>query len=240
MHRTHAGHGSIWPAETSGKPVEARASDQSTLTPERIAELRGLAEKATPGPWERVDNAAYALNDEGTNRMYLNVFGGYEIQRRNGISVRTAGAEITANAALIAAMRNALPALLDAAERVATLELERDEAKMQIVRLCGDIDGALHHEEADEIPPSPDEIVRRALNSRERGDDAEEARDEALSLASRAREDALREAAGIAECALTIAHLPGMSGVQAFGHAQAIIAQRILALIDKPKGGDRD
>ena len=26
MHRTHAGHGSIWPAETSKKSVEARAS----------------------------------------------------------------------------------------------------------------------------------------------------------------------------------------------------------------------
>ena len=61
---------------------------------------------------------------------------------------------------------------------------------------------------------------------------------DAAERASRARGDALREAAGIAECALTIAHLPGMSGVQAFGHAQAIIAQRILALIDKPKGGD--
>ena len=86
------------------------------LTLSELPALRALAEKATPGPWERVDNAAYALNDEGTNRMYLNVFGGYEIQRRNGISVRTAGAEITANAALIAAMRNALPDLLDAAE----------------------------------------------------------------------------------------------------------------------------
>lgn len=70
------------------------------LTPEEIAELRRLDAEATPGPWV----------DAGGVKSY---FGG-------------AGPGSQADTALIAATRNALPRLLDAAEALAERTRERD------------------------------------------------------------------------------------------------------------------
>jgi len=132
MRRTHAGHGSIWPA----KAVEARASDQSTLSPKRIAELRALLAKAEDAAARMAQNKS-SLTDLITFRSIV----------------------------------NAIPALLDAAER-----------------------------------------------------------------ASRAREDALREAIEI--CKEADAQDDRDNGAAATG-AACNAANAILALIDKPKGGDR-
>lgn len=66
------------------------------MTPEQIKNLRDLAERATPGPWRTGPGAhGYAVRGDG----YL------------------AGVMRSDDAELIAAMRNALPELLDAAER---------------------------------------------------------------------------------------------------------------------------
>lgn len=51
MHRTHAGHGSIWPAETSKKSVEARASldaaeRASRAREDALREAAGVARQA--------------------------------------------------------------------------------------------------------------------------------------------------------------------------------------------------
>jgi len=114
----------------------------------------------------------------------------------------------TQNFALIVAMRNALPDLLGAAER-----LERQvRAKQQEI----------------------EEIAARAQENYERALAAER-------LASRAREDVLREGflAGF------LASGEGFNGEYPFDHDRAAIeanegiAERILALIDKPKGADR-
>ena len=195
MHRTHAGHGSIWPAETSGKPAEARASDQSTLTAERIAELRELLAKATPLPWKWwTSNSWRRLRHDDRGRTVSVIEPTIQgddhpdcIVSQDDMSLMDAAFEI-------------LPALIDAAERA--------EKNLQ--------HAAIMHAE----------------------------RDMAIESASRAREDALREAARVAESLETLeAWLPtGPNGEGKDRHATshgAKIAAAILALIDKPKGGDR-
>lgn len=74
----------------------------TTPTPEKEAELRGLLEKATPGPWVECHNMAGAMsvvvqNDIGKSICWLNIHN-----------------QEAANAALIVAAINALPDLLSA------------------------------------------------------------------------------------------------------------------------------
>ena len=134
MHRTHAGHGSIWPAETSGKPAEARAPDQSTLTAERIAELRELLAMATPGRWVACDCAEAEDVDAAEG---LAVFPTTEFEQDADapaaiVYMSENWGEFADNAALIVAMKNALPALLDAAERAtrARVDALREAARV--------------------------------------------------------------------------------------------------------------
>ena len=79
------------------------------LTPETIAELRRLAEAATPGPWA----ARYGVSWEA---------------RVCATTGSLADVNSTANAELIVAAVNALPALLDAAA-------ERDELAAKVERV---------------------------------------------------------------------------------------------------------
>lgn len=79
------------------------------LTPETIAELRRLAEAATPGPWE----ARYGVSWEA---------------RVCATTSSLADVDSTANAELIAAAVNALPGLLDAAA-------ERDALAAKVERV---------------------------------------------------------------------------------------------------------
>ncbi|HKY41336.1 MAG TPA: hypothetical protein VJN18_35630 [Polyangiaceae bacterium] len=79
------------------------------MTRDEIAKLRELGKAATPGPW--IDTRPDALADYRPIRCVA--FGIPEGSHRDWD-----GADI----AFIAATRNALPALLDAAERLARLE----------------------------------------------------------------------------------------------------------------------
>lgn len=89
-----------------------------TLTPEQRDELRALAEKATPGEWQ-----AYSFPGERNVAPYCAVeVGDTEVQ-----VTRFEGGWF--DAALIAAMRNALPGLLDALD---TAEAARDTAERQV------------------------------------------------------------------------------------------------------------
>ena len=65
----------------------------------------------TPGEWKSAEDEpfVYALNDGGTNRMWLSVQPGDV--RRGGERVRTADDELRANAKLIAAAPELLAAL---------------------------------------------------------------------------------------------------------------------------------
>ena len=197
MHRTHAGHGSIGPDETCA----SRASDQSTLTPERIAELRELLAKAEDAATRMAQNKS-SLTDLITFRSIV----------------------------------NALPALLDATERVGRLKSAMAEAYQAVGSLLADaglfenenairlLDVLSYGEPQDGKPLLPFPSLQAAL-------------------ATRAREDALREAARVAESLETLeVWLPtGPNGEGKDRHATihgAKIAAAILALIDKPKGGD--
>lgn len=142
-----------------------------------IEELRALLAKATPGPWE-VDYL-----DKNGQRVIRQEH--IEIATFWHHSVGSIEKEMEANAALVVAMRNALPDLLDAAERA--------EKNLQ--------HAAIMHAE----------------------------RDMAIESASRAREDALREAVEIAEA---------YADEQDKTVRASVIAAAIRALIDKPKGGD--
>lgn len=102
----------------------------TALTPEEIAELRRLHAAATPGPWnttrcgELCPDDLMLHADFGTDRGIRSI-------RTVGklFAERTGAAECSANAALIVAAVNALPALLTAAEALPRVEAERDEAK---------------------------------------------------------------------------------------------------------------
>lgn len=116
---------------------------------EMIAELRGLLERATPGPWCR------GIGNEGGNIQGANGpvaetrwFGNThkEVMRDHG------------NAALIVAMHNALPALLDAltTSRDRERELEAD---------LGDLVDWLHsNQRTIEGEFSMDELLQDARN----------------------------------------------------------------------------
>ena len=105
------------PAETVSESVPARHE-----TPD-VAELRRLAEAATPGPWA----ARYGVSWEA---------------RVCATTGSLADVDSTANAELIAAAVNALPgllgkadALLDAADRLAHMTEARDNARAEVERL---------------------------------------------------------------------------------------------------------
>jgi len=98
------------------------------LTPEKIEELRGLLAKATPGPWKNhlVDDTTIVASNGfeiGTTWPGGSVYNGFVDPAEQH--------EI--NAALIVAMRNALPALLDRLEKA---EGELAEAREDVRSLC--------------------------------------------------------------------------------------------------------
>lgn len=79
------------------------------LTKEQIEELRGLAAKATPGPWDAdFNDGEYGWQPRiaATDGRLLCVVGNAETERQD---------QWEADAALIVAMCNALPSLLDRA-----------------------------------------------------------------------------------------------------------------------------
>lgn len=88
------------------------------ITPEQRAELRRLHEAATPGPWSKRGSGVYFHN----SWPYAPVVDDDRI-----------GPE---NALLIAAARNALPALLDAAD-------ERDALRERLAEVTRDRDALL-------------------------------------------------------------------------------------------------
>lgn len=90
------------------------------LSPETIARLRELEAKATPGPWEpshalRLDGgfAVVGPDESGSRGPTICFRGPWEAR----------AAESDANAALIAELRNAAPALLAAAASVGELQV---------------------------------------------------------------------------------------------------------------------
>jgi hypothetical protein len=77
------------------------------MTPERIAELRALAEQATPGPWQ-------AIHGEGDKQGWISA------PDATVCDMWTPNA----TADFIAAARTALPEALDAIERVRALQVK--------------------------------------------------------------------------------------------------------------------
>lgn len=85
--------------------VVSPAIADSALTPERLARLRKLCETATPGPWEH-GVGPYGRDVEAGGELIAEV-----IEESAKPRART-------DAELIAEARSALPALLDAIERL--------------------------------------------------------------------------------------------------------------------------
>lgn len=83
------------------------------LDPAALAELRRLHEAATPGEWARVGNNVAIPRDDGGLRL---VVSGDQAVTKLGWR------QVEVNAELIAALRNALAALLDLAERAAAID----------------------------------------------------------------------------------------------------------------------
>ena len=95
----------------------------------KIEELRGLLAKATPGPWKNhlVDDTTIVASNGfeiGTTWPGGSVYNGFVDPAEQH--------EI--NAALIVAMRNAIPALLDAASRA------REDALREAIEICKEAD----------------------------------------------------------------------------------------------------
>lgn len=91
--------------------------------PERIAELRALAEDATPGPWESAKDHAsiYAANTHDPSDPYF-------IGRASSNDTH----KFMENARFIAAACTALPEALDEIERLrAELDEQRGEMRVQ-------------------------------------------------------------------------------------------------------------
>jgi len=97
-----------------------------TITPETIAELRGLMAYATQRPWmvdDEGDDVAVIV-DEGDDFSFIQVTADLH-QGDDGLT----------DARLIAAAVNALPALLDAAEQLAEVTAERDALAASVARV---------------------------------------------------------------------------------------------------------
>lgn len=88
----------------------------------KIEELRGLLAKATPGPWSThlVDDTTII----SPTREVATTCDSVQAEREDGYNIEYE--QMEADAALIVAMRSALPDLLDAAERLETVS--RDPA----------------------------------------------------------------------------------------------------------------
>lgn len=103
----------------------------TTLTPEDRARLRDLAAKATPGPWEAgVDDLTCMANvhHDQEQRFWVADTGPARVEPT-----------AMADSELIAAMRNALPALLDALDEA---ERERDEWERAAMKLAASSNAA--------------------------------------------------------------------------------------------------
>ena len=87
------------------------------MTPERIAELRALADAATRGPWTVAD-----LRHQRGGQIRIFPHGDIHIA-----NVLARHEDAVANAEFIAAARSALPALLDEVERLREI---RDTARV--------------------------------------------------------------------------------------------------------------
>ena len=110
----------------------------SDLTPEKLAELRLLLDEAPPLPY-RDSPRTHGLPSDGPTYVALEAQheGRWE-EVATGEYERWAGTGI----ALAAAAVNALPALLDAAQRLAHMTEARDNARAQVERLTGRIEAA--------------------------------------------------------------------------------------------------
>ena len=94
------------------------------LTPERLAELKALEKAATPGDWYWTGNWN-SLDAPGDNHIIWpanSIYDSETAKESMGACGRDCEANASNNAALIAALRNAAPALIAAAE-------ERDELR---------------------------------------------------------------------------------------------------------------
>lgn len=89
------------------------------LTTEEIQKLRRLGSEAHDGPWSFWPDYGIRPAPKYGRGVQLS-FDGQE--------------EIDSNTALVIAMRNALPALLDMAERCAKAEAERNELALHVLR----------------------------------------------------------------------------------------------------------
>lgn len=105
-------------------------SDATPITDEELAELRELEAKATPGEWEVHEVTDY---DEVISRGMM-VKGGRGINR--GEEFELFGED---DAALIVALRNALPSLL---ARIEQLERENKELRSLVERSAVEQRGA--------------------------------------------------------------------------------------------------
>jgi hypothetical protein len=111
----------------------------SKLTAERRAELRKLANAATPGPWKPCPMNMYVFAADGSPVSDTGEFDDESdgkppgtVQRIRGFGAEVSGKRYegsqNANIALIAAAREAVPALLDEIER---LESELEDAAFE-------------------------------------------------------------------------------------------------------------
>lgn len=120
-----------------------------TLTPEQRDGLRALAEKATPGPW-RADECLPASPGQFAVVTPREENAPYADQPAQYV---TPWGLTGTDAALIAAMRNALPAILDALDAAeAAVQRVRD---LHTPRVEEAITGACADEECDHDGPCP-------------------------------------------------------------------------------------
>jgi hypothetical protein len=105
------------------------------MNTEKIKELRQLLAAATAGPWER--------GSDGGDIIYGAEWQGSPVHVA-GVPFRPGDKRVAADAALIAAAREALPALLDEVEALTSaLVLIRDSTFRNSVTLRGIADNAL-------------------------------------------------------------------------------------------------
>ena len=129
-----------------------------TTTDELVERLRDLLGKATPGPWQATYEEGTKLRDE-----HGDLLGWLSHTHLRG---RRPSNEVNANAALIAELRNAAPALLDT---IAALKSENrellDVLEKQDTRIEA-LEGALReiaNKPRSAVPPY--DIARRALGA---------------------------------------------------------------------------